>query len=43
MKNAYTLSNGRLSKIHLDAQDDLRLNHPIGLTLLRPLTRTVNG
>lgn len=36
MINAYTVSNGRLSKTHLDAQDDLRLDHPIWIDVVAP-------
>jgi magnesium transporter len=36
MINSYTLSNGRLSKIHLDEQDDLRTDHPIWIDVVAP-------
>ena len=36
MINAYTLSNGRLSKIHLDEQNDLRSDHPIWIDVVAP-------
>ncbi len=36
MINAYTLCNGRLSKIHLDEQDDLRSDHPIWIDVVAP-------
>ena len=36
MINTYTVSNGRLSKTHLDAQGDLRLNHPIWIDVVAP-------
>lgn len=36
MINAYTVSNGRLSKTHLDAQNDLRLDHPIWIDVVAP-------
>jgi len=36
MINAYTLSNGRLRKIHLNEQDDLGSDHPIWIDVVAP-------